>query len=158
MSINDAELDRRLAGLPRAVDVPAAVWTRIERRIAPRRRPWIGSVAASVVLIAVAGLLVLSGPDKAGPADPEAVVIAAEVDAMRRSAPDPSALMAANLDQAWHSAWIENLAAIDELEKALERNPDNRLLMDFLARARLRQSELINQAVAGGAMASHRSI
>ena len=45
-------------------------------------------------------------------------------------------------------AWAENQTAIEELEAALERDPDNRLLLDFLAEARLRQVRLLNSGLA----------
>ena len=39
-----------------------------------------------------------------------------------------------------------NPALAHRLEQALERSPGNRLLLDFLAQARLRQARLIGQA------------
>ena len=67
----------------------------------------------------------------------------AEVRAMRASAPEmplttnidsPSALMA---------AWQDNQQAIVQLEQALEHDPDNRMLLEFLTEARMRQARLV---------------
>ena len=55
MTMDDTELDRRLAGLQRETAVDEAVWNGIERRIRPRRRFPAGlAAAAAVVGIAIA--------------------------------------------------------------------------------------------------------
>lgn len=149
MRIDDRELDRRLAALPRVTDAPEALWPGIERRLGARGyRIRTGAVAAAL-LAALAGWLWFQPGLTPHVADPAAVAFAAEADRMGVGAPEVTWIA---LDEDWHQAWRDNEAAILELERALEQHPGNALLLDFLAQARLRQSRLINQAMAGGAV------
>lgn len=163
MNITDKELDRRLAALPRETDTPEALWPIIEQRIAHRhRRTWLGGIAAAVLLGVLAALIAnhfrdFQQFDLQGTASLAATVIAAEVEAMGRAAPDPGNDLFEGGAGSLESAWNVNQNAIDELERALKNNPGNRLLLDLLARARLRQSELVNQATAAKLVDNQRS-
>jgi len=69
------------------------------------------------------------------------------VRAMRASAPAEPVLSRLDSPQALMQAWQENQNAIAELEQALERDPGNGLLLEFLAEARLRQAQLIHSGL-----------
>lgn len=163
MNMKDMDLDRRLDALPRAADTPEALWPAIERRITHRsRQRWLTGIAAAVVMTVLAALIAnnfrdFRPPDLTTTVSLAATVIAAEISAMDRSAPDAEQAALADFDQGWKEAWDLNQAAINELEQALKESPENRLLLDFLARARLRESELVNQAMAGTALVIQRS-
>lgn len=163
MTMNDMDLDRRLDALPRAADTPEALWPAIERRIAHRtRRRWLAGIAAAVVMTVLAALIARNledfrPPDLTTTVSLAATVIAAEISAMDHAAPDAEQVAGTGFDKGWKAAWDLNQAAITELEHALKESPDNRLLLDFLARARLRESELVNQTMAGAALVSQRS-
>lgn len=149
MNVHDAELDRRLAALPRVIDAPEALWPGIERRLTARGpRIWAGAVAAGL-LAAIAGGLWIQGEIAPRSIDPAAVVVAAEVENMGLSAPRVTRTA---VGEGWQAAWEDNETAVRELEQALENHPGNVLLLDFLAQARLRQSRMINHAMAGGAV------
>lgn len=163
MTMNDMELDRRLDALPREAAAPETLWPVIERQIAHRsRRTWLAGIAAALVMAVLAALTAnnlkdLNPPDLTGTVSLAATVIAAEISAMDRAAPDAEQVPRTDFDKGWKEAWDLNQTAINELEHALKESPDNRLLLDFLARARLRESELVNRATAGTALASQRS-
>ena len=143
---SDDALDARIAALTRSAEPGETVWTGIDRRIqAPRRAAWPWSAAAAV-LLAVAIVAVQPGPERA-PTQPDRTVqlVQAEAAAMRRA--DPVATVDWVDEAPWREAWADNQAAIDELEAALSRDPDNRLLLEFLAEARLRQTRLINSGL-----------
>lgn len=147
MNVSDRELDRRLGALARRADAPEALWPAIERRIrpAPGRRLTGLSVAAGVCLAILAGLLVTEQSFRnTGPGAME-TMIAAEMAVMRRIAPDPSDELVRAMDPGLTEGWAVNQAAIDELEAALAAHPDNRNLLDRLARARVRQTQLVNR-------------
>lgn len=149
MNMHDTELDRRLAALPRVVETPEALWPGIERRLTARTpRIWAAAVGTGL-LAAIAGGLWIQGGLVPRPVDPAAVVVATEVENMGLSAPRVTRTA---VDEGWQAAWEDNEAAIRELEQALENHPGNVLLLDFLAQARLRQSRMINHAMAGGAV------
>ncbi len=144
MTISDQELDRRLAALTRTSDAPESLWHRIEPRLSRRRWPSLVAAGFGIAAMLVAALVVFeqSEPDSAPALH---IMVSAEAEAMRRQAPTaPWPLPTSN--KGLNAAWEENLAAITELEQALKRNPGNTLLLEFLVRARLRQSELINLA------------
>ena len=144
----DEELDRRLSALVREAEPAASVWAGIESRIErPRRRYAAPLALAAAVVLAVVISVVQWGPEAPGAlSDPARVFVQAEAEAMRRAAPVETGGLVDALPLA--DAWAENQTAIEELEAALERDPDNRLLLDFLAEARLRQVQLLNSGLA----------
>lgn len=149
MTLNDRELDRRLAALTREAEPGSDHWPAIERRIGARRR-WglpVAASAAAALVLAVAALRVL-GPESepSGAADLQAVV-SAEARAMQASAPEQNAAIRARSPEALMRAWSDNQRAIEEIESALARDPGNPLLLEFLAEARLRQARLINSSL-----------
>lgn len=151
MSVTERELDRRLDALTRRSDAPEALWSAIERRLA-RRRPWMApaAAAAAVCLAVLAGLLVtddsLQPPDRSVMEPPILETMArAEMGVMRRSAPDQVAALLEAGGPGLMQGWAVNQAAIGDLETALDARPGNRDLLDQLARARLRQSGLVNR-------------
>lgn len=146
--IGEDALDRRLASLTRDAEPADSVWAGIEQRIrTPARRGRAAPLAAlAAALVAViAALQWMPDPDRV-PDNPGRTLVQAEAEAMRRAAP----IMTGGLTDAapLSEAWAENQTAIEELEAALERDPDNRLLLDFLAEARLRQVRLLNSGLA----------
>lgn len=144
MTIDDRELDRRLDALARETDVDQSLWPGIERRLRPARRwPAAAAGVAGVFLGAlVVALLAIDGPAPEGPA-----VAQSEADAMRAAAPDVLEVSRAGASSPLMEAWQDNQAAIDQLEQALERDPDNPLLLEFLSEARLRQARLIQRGL-----------
>ena len=151
MNVDDRELDRRLNALTRETDADESLWPGIEQRLRPARRgPLVkGSAAAVVVGATVIALLVLNG------APPERTDTAqSQAEAMRAAAPDALAVSSIDASQSLAKAWQENQAAIEQLEQALARDPDNRLLLEFLGEARLRQARLIQR----GSFPHERSI
>jgi len=146
MKIDDTELDRRLAALTREATPEEVVWSRIERRIRPRWRLPAGLAAAAVAVGIAAAIVTRHGP--AGPVDDRMqIVVQSEVRAMAASAPEDTVLRRMNSPDALLQAWHENREAIEELERALERDTDNRLLLEFLTEARLRQARLVQQGM-----------
>lgn len=154
--LGDADLDRRLAALVRESDPAPTAWASIERRIehpierpidSPLPRRWAARWAA-VAAVAMAAIVTVlwTQNDSAVPIDSMRTLVQAEVEAMRRSAPVATVAMVD--EPPWTQAWTDNQAAIDQLEAAVERNPGNRLLLEFLAEARLRQARLINSGLA----------
>ncbi|MGY6630900.1 MAG: hypothetical protein ACXIUL_07830 [Wenzhouxiangella sp.] len=148
MSLSDQELDRRLQALDRSCEPPERVWRQLQHELdtRPSRRrsnlPWM-AMAAAVSGLAVSSALWLlpvgSPPDSAqvelqSPQTMPTVVEEAVVGLQRSR-------------QAVAAASAENEAAIRKLEAALEREPGNLLLMEFLAEARFRQAELVSTAV-----------
>lgn len=150
MNIDERTLDTRLADLPRVVEPPREPWLEIEKRLQIKRRPrWPAfGAAAAIAASLVLALLVVDRPETQGPA---ATIITAEAKAMRKQA--PARPPAAVVDPELAAAWDTNQMAIAELEAAIEDHPDNPMLIDFLAQARLRQSTLIHEATVGGAVA-----
>ncbi|NKI35846.1 hypothetical protein HFP89_11795 [Wenzhouxiangella sp. XN79A] len=143
----DAALDARIAALTRSAEPRQRVWTGIAERIRPVRRagwPW---AAAAAVVLALAIVALQPDRERSSTGSERALqLVQAEVEAMRRAAP---VVTADWLDERpWTEAWADNQVAIDELEAALGRDPDNRLLLDFLAEARLRQARLIHAGLA----------
>lgn len=151
MTLNDRQLDRRLAALTREAEPGSDHWPAIERRIGTRRR-WglpVAASAAAALVLAVAALRVLGpgpGSQPSGAADLQAVV-SAEARAMQASAPEQNAAIRARSPEALMRAWSDNQRAIEEIESALARDPGNPLLLEFLAEARLRQARLINSSL-----------
>lgn len=149
-STDDAGLDRRLAALTREARPRPEVWAGIEARIGrPRRRVWRRAAAvAAVGLVAVLVLQVMPGDKRdSGPtADAARRLVHAEAEAMRRVAPTATGGLAESVPLV--EAWTDNQAAIEQLEAALIRDPDNYLLLEFLAEARLRQARLLNSGLA----------
>ncbi|MBY6203870.1 hypothetical protein [Halomonas denitrificans] len=147
--IEDSELDARLSTLTREAPPPASAWAGIAERIRPRRRGrhvrWGLLAAAAVLLVAV---VVVRPPPDERPAgiDGGRILVAAETEAMRRVAPTVTGGLIDT--QPLAASWAENQVAIDELEAALDRDPDNRLLLEFLAEARMRQVRLLNSGLA----------
>lgn len=152
MTIDDRTLDQRLAALSRQIEADEASWSAIESRLSPRRARWklpsaVGLAAAASVLIVV----LATQPFEPAPDNLASGLVSAEIEAMRQQVDWSEVPRQASINGGLTSAWEENQQAIDELEQALSRNPDNLMLMDFLAQARLRQSELINHATASSA-------
>lgn len=147
MSMDDEQLDRRLAELPREAEPDDAVWAGIERRIRPARR-WPAGVAAGLAL--AAGLAVIVQIATRAP-EPTAMASAAraeaEMRAMRAGAPARLALDRIGSSEALMAAWAENRAAIEQLERALQRDPDNALLLEFLREARMREAGIVQQGM-----------
>jgi len=142
----DQSLDRRLAALTRAHAPDPALWHGIEGRLPPHRRSRRLAIAAAVGGLALIVATLTAQLQREPLLDPGRMTVDAEAQALRALEPEsiPAAWTeaAAGLESAWH----DNQAAIAELEQALERSPGNRLLLDFLAQARLRQARLIGQA------------
>lgn len=151
MTIDERTLDARLDALPRSSQVPESVWQSVASRLntAPRHRRPLATIAALAAALALA-VLVVREPD---PAAPGAPVIRAEAQAMRQQAEwqglDEGAIENGGLAEARRV----NQEAIGELERAIESDPGNPLLIDLLAQARLRQSELVYLAAEGGTAA-----
>jgi hypothetical protein len=141
----DQALDRRLAALTREHDPDPAVWQGIEARLAPRLRirPWAVAAAAGGLALMLAALAPML--QRAPAIDPARIAISAEARALQ--ALEPTTLPAAwtEVPASLERAWQDNQAAIAELEQALARAPGNRMLLDFLAEARLRQARLLGQ-------------
>lgn len=156
MTIDDRTLDARLADLPQAVESPPEPWLEIEKRLqGPRRPRWraAGTVAAIAASLALAlAILLIDRPETRSPAE---TIITAEAEAMREQAPEFPAGTDFNAELA--DAWATNQMAIAELEAAIEDHPDHPMLIEFLAQARLRQSNLVYQAAVGGTVAPTRS-
>lgn len=149
--MDDLELDRRLDALARVAKVPPENWKAIEQRI--RRRRWAVAMPAAIAAAAfLSGIAVVVTQITSMPAQPSlmARVTQAEVQAMRAVSPQIAEVsdIRANLDAGFESsesliaAWEQNQAAIAELEQAIERDPQNSLLLEFLTEARMRQARL----------------
>lgn len=156
MTISDREIDHRLSGLVRETDPPEHIWAGIEQRLKPARRGRFGVVTGLVAVAAclMIAVLVMRTPEQIY-FNPSETVISAEVSAMRSQAVGLSLAEFDPVERELVSAWEENEDAISELETALARHPDNVLLVEFLALAHLRQSELIKQATVGPTLANH---
>jgi len=142
MTIDDHELDRRLAALRRQTPADESLWPGIERRLRRTRR-W-PAVAAVIAAIGLGALFVaFSAFDHDTLQQPG--FAQREAEAMRAVAPDPVAVSQIDASPPLMAAWRDNQAAIEELERALARDPDNRLLLEFLSEARLRQARLIQR-------------
>lgn len=154
-SMLDATLDARLDALTREATPPAAAWSGVVERIRAEdgnrhrgRAGRIGALAAAAAVVAVVAVSVVrqmpAGPGDA--IDAGRVLVQAEAEAMRRAAPVATGGLVDAMPLA--AAWAENQTAIEELEAALDRDPDNDLLLEFLAEARLRQVRLLNSGLA----------
>lgn len=159
MTLDDHELDRRLAALTRQVDPDEGSWPAIEARLKRRPSRWKLPAAAGLAVAAslLVAVLVTSSLDTT-PSGTEAGVVSAEIAAMQHQVSWSEVPRSDAINSGLSAAWDENQQAIDELEQALARNPDNLMLMDFLAQARLRQSELVKHATASGAGAQTWSL
>jgi len=143
MTIDDRELDRRLDSLTRQVPADESLWPRIERQTrSPRRWPAVAAIAASVGAGAMFVALSILEDNTAQPAG----YAQREAEAMRAVSPDAMAVSRVDASPSLQSAWRANQSAIEELERALQRDPDNRLLLEFLSEARLRQARLIQRS------------
>jgi len=143
--IADQALDDRLAALTREAAPGDAVWREIENRIRPRRR--VPLAAAAAMVLAICALVVGRWTIESGDRSSMQRLVSAEVTAMRASAPEELTVDRLGSPDALMQAWAENRDAIAELEGALERDPDNRLLLEFLAEARLRQAQLVSSGL-----------
>lgn len=154
MTIDDRELDRRLAALTREIDVDESLWPGIERRLgAARRWPAAAAAVASITAVAIAGVFIAMPTIDRGAIEGPGVA-QREAEAMRALTPEASAVSQIDASPALQQAWQENQTAIEQLEQALEADPDNRMLLEFLSEARLRQAQLIQR----GMSLSERSI
>ena len=149
MTLDDRMLDQRLVALPRQTEADEDSWRAIEARLKPSRTRWPVRFAAGLAVAASLAVVVLvtRAPDTA-PTDLGAQVMLAEIAAMQHQVSWTDLPASDTIKSGLVSAWEENRQAIEELEQALSRNPDNLMLMDFLAQARLRESELIHHATA----------
>lgn len=146
MNSDDHDLDRRLDALARHAQPDVAVWQQIASRIdRPRHRPLLAAAAALAVFAVVAGIVLVDRPER--PSTPMQTLVTQEAAALRASAPSRSLSAGFLPPAAIDHAWNENRTAIAELEAALQRDPDNRMLLDFLAQARLREAELLRALV-----------
>jgi len=158
----DRHLDRRLDALTRRADPDPAIWQSIEARLdreasaAPNRAPnsalrrrWTGglAIAASLTGALALGLALLQSPGRSGDGAPVARAFQLEQTAMRAVAPEPLSTLLPDAPESLMAAWAENQAAIEELERTLQRDPENRLLLEFLAQARLRQARLVQHGI-----------
>jgi hypothetical protein len=144
MTVDDRELDRRLDALTRQVPPDESLWPDIERTIRPPRRwPAAAAVVASIGIGALFVALSLFEDD----AGESRSLAQREAEAMRAAAPDAVLVSQADTPAPLLNAWRDNQSAIEELEDALERDPDNRLLLEFLSEARLRQARLIQRGL-----------
>lgn len=147
MTIDDTELDARLSALPRETVPDARNWHRIERRIRRRRRAPLAAAAAAAAAAVGLGVAIVWQFPFGGGVPRDQLLVQAEVQAMAASAPDEAALRRAGSPEELMQAWQDNRAAIAELERALARDPDNTLLLEFLSEARLRQARLVQQGM-----------
>lgn len=130
----DPALARLIGGLPREVEPPAAQWTAIRPRLAPRggarRLPWGALAAAAVVLLAVALWVRRSadpalvrgpatgGPDTVVPASGGTALAAGRTDSAEQTTPAP-ARPAPGTAPAWDPRAFEAaLAARTDLDAA----------------------------------------
>jgi len=139
MTMDDFELDRRLHALAREADPPPGNWCAVQRRIRPRR--WTAVAAAAAVF---AGVVLVTSQFAIEPSSSSRleVLVRSEAAAMETVAPEIRGVAAGDSGQALMAAWQENQDAITQLERALRRDPGNRLLLEFLTEARLRQARL----------------
>lgn len=147
MSLPDHELDRRLSALERSCAPPERVWQQLQDQLETRPSRWRSNLPWMAMAAAVSGLAVISAlwlwpvgspPDSAQvelQAPQTTPIVVEPAIGLQRSR------------QAVAAASAENEAAIRKLEAALEREPGNVLLMEFLAEARFRQAELMSTAV-----------
>jgi len=142
--MDDSELDRRLDALTRIAEPPPDNWTAIERRIRKRRWPKALSagLAAAAVVAGIALVVLQIGPTPVSSGG-LAETMKAEVQAMRVAAPETPAASDIDSPASFMAAWQDNQQAIAQLEQALEHDPDNRLLLEFLTEARMRQARLV---------------
>lgn len=158
MTTTDRELDARLDALTRETEPDDRTWRRIERRIRQRRVVPLAATAAvagiglgAAIVVAIVSTIVATNvgpPSFDGTNVPrDRLLVQAEVRAMAASAPDETALRHIDSPEELMQAWQDNRDAIRELERALERDPDNRLLLEFLSEARLRQARLVQQGM-----------
>ena len=146
MTLSDEQLDRRLAALDDRCDPPEAAWRSIQSQLSARRRRWpVMALAAALAALSLVLVLIMAldpaGRSDLSPADQVVMdAPAAEPDQARWL---PMLARQPVLD----AAWKENEAAIRALKAALADQPDNLLLQEFLAEARLRQSTLIELAL-----------
>jgi hypothetical protein len=152
MTIDDHKLDQRLAALSRQAEPDEGSWSAIESRLSPRQARWKLPAAAGLAVAASVLVVVLAmNPFHSAPDDFGSGLVSAEIEAMRHQVNWSDVPRHDSVNGGLTTAWEENQQAIAELEQALARNPDNLMLMDFLAQARLRQSELVNHATASAA-------
>jgi len=140
MNPSDQELDLRLESLTREAPPPKRVWLAVAKEIEPTRNrnwPWI-AVAAAVAFTTLALVLQPWQDDRQlSPtiAPPQAWLV---------PSPDTSNWQPVLIEHAGLShPWEANQRAIEALEQALQDDPGNPMLQEFLANARLRQAELI---------------
>jgi hypothetical protein len=145
MTMDDRELDRRLDGLTREIEADESLWPAIERRLRPSRR-W-PALAATAAALAIGVLVVSQSLDER--TKPETRPGLAGEHAAPAGEITPEALAVSGVDgaQPVMQAWQDNQAAIEQLEQALQRDPDNPLLLEFLSEARLRQARLIQRGL-----------
>ncbi|TVQ33460.1 MAG: hypothetical protein EA370_11800 [Wenzhouxiangella sp.] len=145
MTINEQQLDQRLAALDRQCDPPPEAWEAISAKLARRRSRWPWMALAASLCGLVVGLSLLLG--EGGPLRPAVAPGMVEETPPAGVESEQPWRPALQRQAVFDTAWDENEAAIKALEEALASEPDNLLLMEFLAEARLRQSSLIELAL-----------
>jgi len=139
MTMNDQELDRRLAALTTESEPDASLWPAIERRLAPSRSRPAAVAAVSLMLL----LLIMTLPRM----DQDATETGRLTDTRVHEIPalDPAPQWVARAEQlpALMNAWQDNRQAGAQLEQALENDPGNPLLLEFLGKSRLREARLV---------------
>lgn len=139
MKPSDQELDLRLQGLTKEADPPKRVWLAVAKEIESsgnRSWPWIAAAAVALTTLALV-LQPWQNDQQVSPtiAQPQAWLV---------PSPDTSNWQPVLIEHAGLShPWEANQRAIEALEQALQDDPGNPMLQEFLANARLRQAELI---------------
>ena len=153
--MSDNELRWQLRQLPREIDPPRDLWPgiadRLQRPIAPRRRPWFAALAVAASLCLAVGLAWQSRPPPP-PANPdfraelvqrEAAALTLEYQAALdqfQGAPVPEPLMPA-------LATLDRSAA--DIRLAIASDPEAVFLLDQLRRTYARRLSLTQRAVTG---------
>ena len=153
--MSDNELRWQLRQLPREIDPPRDLWpdiaARLERPVAPRRRPWLAALAVAASLSLAVGLAwQLRRPVQPPPADFRAELVQREADALTReyqAALDQfeGAPMPAPLEPALST--LDRSAA--DIRMAIANDPEAVFLLDQLRRTYARRLSLTQRAVTG---------
>ncbi|MGH8272822.1 MAG: hypothetical protein ACRES9_00985 [Gammaproteobacteria bacterium] len=156
--IRDENLRKALSALPRKIEPERDLWPGIAARIAPRQhyyRYWPAAAAIAVIAVgAIAAAILLNRPtaNKAFvatrpqqqpiavsmPHNARAQTLAASVRKATRLDPKTQAVLLRNL------AIIEN--SLDNIERALNKNPDNPGLQTLLFQMYRNEAALLNAA------------
>lgn len=152
--MSDNELRWQLRQLPREIDPPRDLWPgiadRLQRRAAPRRRPWFAALAMAASLCLAVGLAwqlrtpTAPAPDfRAELVQREAAALTLEYQAaldqfQGAPVPEPLAPALATLDQ-----------SARDIRQAIASDPEAVFLLDQLRRTYARRLSLTQRAVTG---------